>query len=326
MRMIRTRPVMSLMNLALAGVAVATVLSLFARHGWVPELMTHFRLQYVVTLLALAAGYLMARRRVPALLALAALLPNAWYAAPYVVPAIVPESIAAPAGRDVSIVSLNLLIRNRDYAEVREYLQRSDADVLVLSELTPEWVRELRNVTADYPYWLALDRQSAWGLGVYSRYPLEHAETNDFGSAGSVNVVANLVLPGGRVQLAGVHLASPTRPDRATARNRQLTLLAQRLGPPRRAGDGERLPRLLVGDMNLTPFSPYFGDLIERTGLVDARRSSGNLGTWPTWIPPLRIPIDHCLADPDLPVARVTRGPIVGSDHYPLEITLRQRG
>jgi endonuclease/exonuclease/phosphatase family metal-dependent hydrolase len=54
----------------------------------------------------------------------------------------------------------------------------------------------------------------------------------------------------------------------------------------------------------------------------DARRPYGALGTWPTWLAFGQIPIDHCIVEPGLDVAGVRRGPPVGSDHYPLEITL----
>ena len=138
--------------------------------------------------------------------------------------------------------------------------------------------------------------------------------------------MATVALPGGNVQLVAVHLVSPTGPGRGALRNRQLATLAELLGPPAVTGAAARTPRLLVGDMNLTPFSPYFTDFLAQTGMEDARRVHGLHGTWPTWVPPLQIAIDHCIADPGLDVARVARGPTVGSDHYPLEVTLRQRG
>ena len=84
-------------------------------------------------------------------------------------------------------------------------------------------------------------------------------------------------------------------------------------------------PRLIIGDLNVTPFSPVFGDFLAATGMEDARRAHGLLGTWPTWMPLLQIQIDHCIADPALVISRVARGPSLGSDHYPLEITLRRR-
>jgi endonuclease/exonuclease/phosphatase (EEP) superfamily protein YafD len=314
-----------MMNLSLVALAAATMLAALARFGWVAELATHFRLQYALALLVLAAAYLVGRQRRLALVALALLATNAWYLVPYLLPAVITESVAAPAGSDVEVVSLNLLVRNDDYEEVRRYLQQRDADVLVLSELTPKWVEALAPVIAGYPHRLAKARKGAWGLGVYSRYPLVDAEITNLGVTDSSHVAATLRLPGGDVQLLGVHLVSPTLPGRAERRNRQLVALANRLGPPRSPAE-PRMPRLLLGDMNVTPFSPYFRELLERTGLQDQRGAAGLIGTWPTWVLPLQIPIDHCIADPDLGVTRVARGPIVGSDHYPLEITLRQRG
>lgn len=313
--------------LILAGLALATLLALFARSAWVFELATHFRLQYVVLLAALGATFLLLRRPVAAGLAAVLLLPNGWYVAPYLLPLTVAESVAAPtAGRDVSIVGLNLYYRNQDFGAVRDYLAARDADILVLSELTPGWVVALHEVTEAYPYRLSVDRTNPWGLGVYSKYPLREAGMTGLGLAGSVNVSAVAVLPGGDVHLVGVHLASPTTPQRAATRNGQLERLASLLGPPRQAGESAPPPRLLVGDMNLTPFSPYFGDFLQRTGMVDARRRYGPAGTWPAWFKPLLIPIDHCIADPNLPIASVRNGSRVGSDHYPIEILLRQRG
>jgi endonuclease/exonuclease/phosphatase (EEP) superfamily protein YafD len=315
-----------LATLALVASACATVLALFARHGWVPELATHFRLQYLLLLLLLGAGFALTRRPRHALLAVALMVPNAWSVAPYLLPVVVTPSLAAPTGQDVSIVSLNLSYRNREYAAVRDYLRASRADVLVLSELTPEWVAELREITTEFPHWIAVDRSSPWGLGVFSRYPLREASTTDLGVDGSVNVVAMVAFPAGEVQLVGVHLASPTTANRATQRNGQLDRLAALLGPPRAGGTADAPPRMLVGDMNVTPYSPYFGDLLERTGMVDARRQQGPTATWPSRVMPAQIAIDHCLADPAVAIASVRRGPIVGSDHYPLEILLRNRG
>ncbi len=311
--------------LGLGAAGAATLLALFARSGWLPELTAHFRLQYLLVLALLGIGFGVLRRPRPALIATLLLVPNAWSVAPYLLPlAITPsEAGSVAAGHEIRVVALNLLFSNGNHAAVRDYLRQSDADLLVLSELTPVWVSALREVTATYPYWLSVDRIHPWGLGLYSRYPLRGERITNLGLPGSVNVSARVVLPGGEVEVMGVHLASPVTPVRAARRNHQLARLAEALGAQ---PDGARVsrPRLLVGDLNLTPYSPYYGDLLRYTGMVDKRRTQGPAGTWPTWSPLLQIPIDHCIADPELEVVRVERGPHVGSDHYPLEILLRQ--
>jgi endonuclease/exonuclease/phosphatase family metal-dependent hydrolase len=128
-------------------------------------------------------------------------------------------------------------------------------------------------------------------------------------------VLTTVAFPDGPLRLAAVHLASPTSPAYLAARNRQLQELARLLA-------GGNRPRVVLGDMNITPFSPYFDGFLRHTGMVDARRRQGLHGTWPRWMPPLQIAIDHCLIDPQAPVLSVRRGPDVGSDHYPLEVRL----
>jgi endonuclease/exonuclease/phosphatase (EEP) superfamily protein YafD len=311
-----------LIQITLAAVALATVTAFFARHAWVAELFTHFPVHYLMVLAA--AGLLCLLRRQYRLAVVAAVLaiPSLWQAGPYLVPFFVTTSVAENPGDGIEVISLNLQYRNRDYARVRQYLTDADADVLVLPELTPAWASELREITSRYPYSMAITQRSPWGLGVFSRYPLRDARFVDLGVPGSVNVHAIVELPGQPVALVAAHLSSPSSPARGVQRNTQLRKLADLLAQRARPA----IPRLVVGDLNVTPFSPYFRDLLEASGLEDARRVHGLLGTWPVRLPAGRIPIDHCLAEPGLGVARVSRGPAVGSDHYPLEITLRTPG
>lgn len=316
-----THSVVFQLGVALLAVAGAgTVMAAFGRHAWVAELASHFPVHYLATAVLVGAVALLRRHYGIAIAAAALGVPNAWRTAPYVMPAIVPPSVAESRAGGASVVALNLFYKNPHHAAVREYLSQVDAEVLVLSELTPEWVDELTPITSRYPYWLALPQRTPWGLGVFSRYPLRDGRVVDLGVPGSVNVQAVLDMPGRPVELLAVHLSSPTSPQRAEIRNHQLGVLAEIFG--RRTAGSAVLPRMLVGDLNVTPFSPYFRDLLEATGLEDAARPFGVSGTWPSWLPRAQITIDHCLTDRQLDVAEVRRGPNVGSDHYPLEIQL----
>ena len=311
-------------DLALAGIGIATLLALLANQVWFAELFCHFRVQYVAVLLLTGAVAIARRRMLVLTVAGVLLLVNGWYAGPYLAPLLLPTSQAGQAGgHSYSLISLNVWYENRQFDAVRSYLQRQAPDVLVLAELTPEWAAQLRPVTSRYPYWLTMPRESPWGLGVFSKFPLEHAEFEDLGLAGSVNVRAILALPSQPIEFFAVHLSSPTSAARMQARDAQLRALTGVLGKSRGA---DAPPRLLMGDFNTTPFSPRFTELLQRTGLEDARRRQGWHGTWPTWVSLLQVPIDHCIADPGLGITDVVRGPDVGSDHYPLEIKLQTAG
>jgi endonuclease/exonuclease/phosphatase (EEP) superfamily protein YafD len=83
-------------------------------------------------------------------------------------------------------------------------------------------------------------------------------------------------------------------------------------------------PKILVGDLNTSLWSPYYAHLIRQTGLDNARRGFGLLPTWPAYMPwPfLMIPIDHCLVSPDIGVIKMRTGRNIGSDHLPIVVDM----
>ena len=96
------------------------------------------------------------------------------------------------------------------------------------------------------------------------------------------------------------------------------------LGALVRAGPGRSL---LCADLNATPWSPHFGDLLRDAGLRDARRGFGHQPTWPA---PLgaaaRIPIDHCLVSAGIAVRDLRVTAPIGSDHLPVVVDLELTG
>ncbi len=84
---------------------------------------------------------------------------------------------------------------------------------------------------------------------------------------------------------------------------------------------------MVLGDLNVTPWSPFFRDLLREGALRNARKGYGLRPTWPTMLPPLLIPVDHCLVSSGVTVHDCRAGRNVGSDHYPLvvDFSLRPR-
>ena len=87
---------------------------------------------------------------------------------------------------------------------------------------------------------------------------------------------------------------------------------------------------LVVGDLNTTPWSPYFKDLLKLGALRNSMKGWGVQTTWPATSYPLRIPIDHALHSPGLVILNREIGPDVGSDHLPVildvHVSDRERG
>jgi endonuclease/exonuclease/phosphatase (EEP) superfamily protein YafD len=81
-------------------------------------------------------------------------------------------------------------------------------------------------------------------------------------------------------------------------------------------------PKAILGDLNTSPWSPFFLALLEQSSLNNARDGFGILPTWPTFFVPAMIPLDHCLVSPGTRVRHIRTGPDIGSDHLPLIIDL----
>jgi endonuclease/exonuclease/phosphatase (EEP) superfamily protein YafD len=75
---------------------------------------------------------------------------------------------------------------------------------------------------------------------------------------------------------------------------------------------------VLLGDLNLTPWSPRFRDLLDDAGLRDASMQLPFEPTWRAPLPFLGLAIDHVLTSPGLAVTCSRIGADVGSDHLPV--------
>ncbi|MFZ1989162.1 MAG: endonuclease/exonuclease/phosphatase family protein, partial [Alphaproteobacteria bacterium] len=82
-------------------------------------------------------------------------------------------------------------------------------------------------------------------------------------------------------------------------------------------------PVVLAGDLNVTPQSELFGQLLRQGHLFDTARGKFPPPTWLTPVPGLGLRLDHVLVSPDIEVAKRTVGADYGSGHLPLTVDLK---
>ncbi len=78
-----------------------------------------------------------------------------------------------------------------------------------------------------------------------------------------------------------------------------------------------------LGDLNITPWSPFFTDLLRDGQLHDGRRGFGILPTWEKLAGMVRIPIDHVLHSEGVAITDLRVLPGNGSDHRPIVFEAR---
>jgi len=300
-----------LLNRLLIVAIAGGLLPLAAKAWWVFELTAHFRLQYAVPACLLLVIALLCRRRVlPALLAVVIGL-NLWPLWPYL-----PTRAEASTGTPVSLLNVNVNGDNFAYAAILAMIDAADADVVTLIELTPELTDRLAVLRDRYPYQVTDPESGFFGLGILSKHALKATTSFDLGP--TTALLTEVSVSGQTLHVLAAHPMPPMSAELAATRNAQLEQLAGivRDGPT---------PLVVCGDFNLTPYSPYFADFEAAAGVTNVRRGRGIDFSWPSQLPILGIPIDHCFVRGALASRRVERLAGFGSDHYPVRVDITIR-
>lgn len=294
--------------LVAAGVVAcaATLFGFLGRFSWFLDLFSHFRVQYLIGLSILALLLLATRHRRTASVFFAFACINLGV----VLPLYFGGQAAAPEALTLRAMLLNVNTHFGDPGRVKQVIQEVDPDILVLEEISSQWVLDLRSISDLHPHSFMEPREDNFGIGLFSKLPLADSEIVYAGEAHVPSIVATVDTGSGRLGIMATHTVPPYSARHTRRRNEQLEKLADFIPSSQ--------PLLFLGDLNMTPWNHYFKRFLRRTGLIDSCRGYGIQPTWPNDNPLFWIPIDHCLHSPDIVVLKREIGPDVGSDHYPV--------
>jgi len=309
--------------------SAGTVLGHLGRYGWTFDLLSHFRLQYAVVLLALTAATFLTKRWKTGTLCAALLAVNLASVLPLYHPMRKPSldlfedsSLESMSGRDPNrlvLLHFNLGPQNRQYEQVSEYLRESGADAIFLQQVTPAWEERLPGLMAPYRPVQIAAREDPFGMALLVPFRSRLLDSELFTPLAESTIPAiraSFELEGGPVQTLYVHAPPPIDAGAWVRRNRHLQAAAFWA-----AEQGESA--VVLGDLNCTPFSPFFEDLLSMGRLISSQDGYGVSSTWPAYGGPLgMLPIDHLLHSGDLKTVRRALGPSLGSDHRPLVVEL----
>jgi endonuclease/exonuclease/phosphatase (EEP) superfamily protein YafD len=297
------------LELLAAGSLACTLLGLFATQYWVFELFTHFRVQIVIGQSLLLACLVLVRkpRWTPALLVgIAVNIFGTW-------PYLAPTASFAAHGTTLRVGLANVQSRNTHGDGLIAAMGDAAPDILAIVEYNDAWAMRLAPLLADYPYRVELPQDDNFGIAFFSREPIH--DSHAFDLDGNPAIEVHIEHDGAIVRVVAVHLTPPMSAAMAAQRQRQLGQLEQRI-----AANTE--PLVVIGDFNLSPYSPYFPRFLARSSLHDARAGHGLAFTWPAFMPLLGIPIDHCLTSSHWLAVNYRRLPAYGSDHHAIVVDL----
>lgn len=287
----------------------ASLMGRLGEYLFIFELFSHFAVQYCVVAALLATYWLfsgswLVRISVGCLI-LNGFLVNPWLLADP--PAVVESS------RDLRVLHANVLYTNTDMQRTIRLIRENQPDLFVLQEMTPPTIRALAPLRDTYPFQYEIWSKGPCHILVGSRTPF----SVDKQSVQTQQVIhLHTTVRGRDMALITVHPRTPVLPSWFRERNQQLAFVADQI---RR----ERRPTLLIGDFNISVFSPVYKRIFDNPDMAACRKGFGIGPTWPRFLPPAMIPIDQAFVNEGFRTVRFQPIEQPGSDHKAVVVDLQ---
>lgn len=218
------------------------------------------------------------------------------------------------------IMSVNVLMPNRNAAGLLQIIDQARPDVIIAVETDLWWQGQLAVLEGEYPYTIKCPLENLYGMHIYSRFRLEDYEIQYLVRPGIPSMHTLLVLPSGRrVRLHCVHPEppSPTESSSSAPRDAELVSIARKVAEAKGAW-----PIIVAGDLNDVAWSSTTRLFRKVSGLLDPRVGRGMYNTFHARHLFVRWPLDHLFHSDHFAAVSLTRLPAFGSDHFPILVHL----
>ncbi|MEZ0223017.1 MAG: endonuclease/exonuclease/phosphatase family protein [Alphaproteobacteria bacterium] len=306
--------------LTLIGACLLLMVSLFAALPVSPapwmDLLCHFSLQYsFAAVIGLVwSFYPLEAGRVTKIVLALALAVNLGVLAPYMIPS--KQHAPVTEGKFLKVLQANVLYLNKDTTRFRQLIEKENPDIIFVAEANSTFSKMLAGLRKKYPYQHAHpENNGAFGLAVQSKVPLEKLRLVTFAGAEVPSYFFEVTHEGQKTRFFGLHTMNPL--FGVDIRDAAFTGLQAEIS---------RSPKnvVVMGDLNATPWCPALRKLMRAVPqLENTRQGRGLFLSWPTFLPSfMRIPIDITLVSDNIAVQDYRLGPDIGSDHFPVIVTL----
>lgn len=295
-------------NFATLG-AIVSLGALLSKHFLLFDLLSHFRVQYIVLLIPAFFVAIYAKRTKSLLVICFALAVHGYS----VTMSMLPESMSTAISDTADFVAIkvlnsNLYLDNTEYDAQLDFIDTVEPDIIAFQEYTHEWHEVLSKRLTLYPHRVTKPLHGAFGIALYSKYPILSGSVKKLSKNSAFIADVKIKLNEKQVRVIGVHPPPPASLFMYDMRNEMLQLLTKES-----AQEDDAL--IMMGDFNATPWTSHFSSLLTQGKLRNARAGHGMHPTWPTNNPIKLIPIDHILVNPHVAVKHFGSTKVVGSDH-----------
>jgi endonuclease/exonuclease/phosphatase (EEP) superfamily protein YafD len=221
----------------------------------------------------------------------------------------------------IRILFSNVYIENRRYDKVSRMIEKVNADIVLLAETDAAWVAAVEPLKKLYPTMISHALDNGYGMVLFSRLKLINPEIKFIIEPVVPSIHTEVELPSGdRVRLYCMHPRPPIPMEtgRSTERDAELLIVGREI----HEHDRQDKPTIIFGDLNDVAWSRTTRLFQKISRLLDPRIGRGMYSTFPVKYPLLHFPLDHVFHTDHFRLVELRRLKSVGSDHFPVYVTL----
>ena len=221
--------------------------------------------------------------------------------------------------RQVSLITANVLMTNRDFPKLLRLVEQRQPDLLLLLETDEDWSKAVEPLNKIYPFQLSEPLPNTYGLILMSRLPMTGSVRHRM-QRGIPSADTSLTLRDGSViRLHALHPEPPLPGDNSGERDAELVMVGRQVRD-------EGVAAVVVGDLNDVAWSRTSRLFRQVAGMGDPRIGRGLYPTFNARYPLLHWPLDHLFVSPHFELIDLDRLPDIGSDHFPMAFRLCLKG
>jgi endonuclease/exonuclease/phosphatase (EEP) superfamily protein YafD len=223
----------------------------------------------------------------------------------------------AQGSQTLKLIQFNAWAENHDPKGTAAWLLDQNADIVVMEESGARASTIVKALRVAYPYTNACPGKYGCDTRIFSRWPIADSHEFHDGRDGLTGAWTTLRHPSGDFTVMGAHFVWPIPAGPWQSQSRTLVAAVARF---------PKDSLIVTGDFNSTPWS---WGLRRQDRALGLQRRTRALASWPSGAfsrvvsaPFPILPIDHVYAGEAWKTVAVERGPVLGSDHRPVVVTL----
>ncbi|AXQ21115.1 endonuclease [Acinetobacter wuhouensis] len=223
------------------------------------------------------------------------------------------------SSKQISVLVSNVLTPNDQYQLLIEHIQKFQPDLVLTLETDQTWQNHLKVIEQDYPYRVPVPLDNLYGMHLYSKLKLVDTDVKFILSDEIPSIHTTAILPSGQaVKLYCLHPKppSPTEAKDSTLRDAELLIVGDQIKDLDESC-------IVMGDLNDVAWSRTTRLFQRISGLLDPRVGRKYVNTFHADYKFLRWSLDHLFHSTDFALVQMQRLPHIGSDHFPIFVTLQ---